>query len=176
MAEAATKQVKAGSEAVPARRPYRMSLPALIERDLESFFEDLFEDDRRSLFRLPSLLRRRWPALAELTRLSSVDVYETDDEVVVKAEMPGIAKEDIDISLADSTLTIKGEKKREEKVEEESYTRSERSFGMISRTIELPAEVKPDQVTAKMTNGVLEIHAPKTDESKKHKAIKVKVG
>jgi HSP20 family protein len=175
MAEAATKQVKAAGESVPAKRPHWTSWPALLDRELESFFDDLFEDDRRGRFRLPALLRRRFPAL-DLPRLSTVDVYQTDDEVVVKAEMPGLAKEDIEVSVSDSTLTVKGEKKREEKVEEDHYTRSERSFGMISRTIELPCEVRSEQATAKMTNGVLEVHVPKTDEAKKQKSVKVKIG
>ncbi len=173
MAEAATKQAKAPSETAVARRPAWSSLPSLFDRELEAFFDDLF-DEPRGRFRLPSLFRRL-PALAELPRLSPVDVYQTDDEVVVKAEMPGLAKEDIDVSLTDSRLTIKAEKKREEKVEEENYSRSERSFGMISRTIELPCECKTEQAKATMSNGVLEVRIPKSDAAKKNKPIKIAV-
>jgi HSP20 family protein len=174
MAEAAVKQVKEAPAAAPAKRTHRGGLPALFDRDFERLFDTLLrDDDRHGLFDVPSLFRRSFPALGEM-RLAKVDVYQTDDEVVVKAELPGLAKEDVDISLADSTLTIKGEKKREEKVEEDDYVRSERSFGMISRTIELPCEVAADRVTAKMTNGVLEIHAPKTEDSKR-KPVKVKI-
>lgn len=174
MAEAATKQAKAPSETTPARRPSWAGWPALFERELDTFFDDLFDEGRGGRFRLPALLRRL-PALAELPRLSPVDVYQTDDEVVVKAEMPGLAKEDIDVSLTDSRLTIKGEKKREEKIEEENYHRSERSFGMISRTIDLPCECKTEQAKAKMTNGVLEVRIPKSDEAKKNKPVKISV-
>jgi len=175
MAEAGTKQAKAPSETAPAERPQRTSWPARLDRELEGLFEDLFEDGGRGGFRCPALLRRRFPAL-DLPRLSTVDVYQTDDEVVVKAEMPGLAKEDIEVSLSDSTLTLKGEKKREEKVEDEHYTRSERSFGMISRAVELPCEVEPGRATAKMTNGVLEVHVPKTEAEKQRKSVKVAVG
>lgn len=173
MAEAAAK--KAETPSTPAKRPQHTGLPALFDRDLEAFFDDLLEHDRHGLFRLPGIFRRRLPALAALPRLAKLDVYQTDDEVVVKAEMPGMAKEDIELSVSDSTLTIKGEKKREEKVEEHDYVRAERSFGMLSRSIDLPCDVAADRVTARMVNGVLEVHAPKTEDSKR-KAVKVKVG
>jgi HSP20 family protein len=173
MAEAATKEAKARSESasVPVRRS---SAPATIERDL---FEDFFEDFGRGLFHLPRILRRRpWPAVSELhlPRLASVDVYDTKDEVVVKAELAGIAKDDIDVTVNGSTITIKGEKKEEREVKEEDYHRSERSFGMVSRTVELPAEVRSDQASAKLHDGVLEVRIPKTDEAKA-RAVKVKV-
>jgi HSP20 family protein len=150
-------------------------LTSSFERDVERFFDDLLHDDRHGLLRLPALFRRRFPAFDEMSRLAKVDVYQTDDEVVVKAEMPGLAKENIEISVSDSTLTIKGEKKREEKVEDDDYVRTERSFGMISRSIELPCEVAADRVTAKVADGVLEVHAPKT-ESSRRKPVKVKIG
>jgi HSP20 family protein len=173
MAESATKEAKAQSETapVPVRRA---STPATIERDL---FEDFFEGLGRGLFHLPRTFRQRaWPALSELhlPRLASVDVYETKDEVVVKAELAGIAKQDVDVTVNGSTITIKGEKKEEREVKEEDYHRSERSFGMVSRTVELPAEVKSDQASAKLHDGVLEIRIPKTDEAKA-RSVKVKV-
>jgi len=173
MAEAAVKQAKEPTPTTPAKQT--RGLPALFERDVEHFFDELLHDQRHGLFNLPAMFRRSFPALGELARLAKIDVYQTDDEVVVKAEMPGLAKEDVDISLTDSTLTIKGEKKREEKVEEDDYVRTERSFGMVSRSVDLPCEVAADRVTAKMAHGVLEIHAPKT-ESAKRKPVKVKVG
>jgi HSP20 family protein len=175
MAETAAKQAKS-VEAVPVRHVApRPALPMLWESEIERLFDDLFEEDR-GFFRLPRLFRRRLPALAEAPRLTNIDVFETDDAVVIKAEMPGVAKADVDISLTNSTITIKGEKKRAEEIKEDDYYRSERSFGMVSRTLDLPCEVKADQTTAKMSDGVLEIRAPKSEEAKKHKAVKVKVG
>jgi HSP20 family protein len=174
MADTAAKQAKKPSETevVPVKRGSRRAVPALVEPD---FFDDFFEDLGRGFFRLPSLFRRRaFPALAEMPRVASVDVYQTDDEVIVEAEMPGVSKDDIEVTVDGSTLTLKGEKKQEREVKEENYYRSERSFGMVSRTIELPADVKSEQATAKITDGVLKIQLPKTEEAKR-KAVKLKV-
>jgi len=84
-----------------------------------------------------------WPRRSQLVDLPSmiepvIDIYEDKDDVVVKAEIPGIEKEDLDLNLADNVLTIKGEKKKEEEVKEEGYYRSERTFGSFFRSIEIP--------------------------------------
>lgn len=173
MAETAAKQAKSEEKTVPVRTAARKpQVPEILERDL---LEDLFDDLGRGFFRFPRMLRRRASSLLhELPRLSSVDVYDTGDEVVVEAELPGIAKNDIEVTVSGTTLTLKGEKKQESEVKEDDYTRSERSFGMVSRTVELPAEVRTDRATAKMTDGVLKIHLPKTEEAKQ-KTVKVKV-
>ncbi len=107
--------------------------------------------------------------------MPAVDVYEKDNEVVVKAEIPGMSKDDIEVSLANSTLTISGEKKKEEEIKDQDYYRCERSFGSFSRSIELPAPVKTEDAKASFVNGVLEIHLPKTAETKR-KLITVEVG
>lgn len=82
-------------------------------------------------------------------RVPAVDVYEEAEEVVLKAEIPGLSKDDLKIELSDSTLTLSGEKKKEEDVKEEDYSYSERSYGTFSRTLPLPCAVKID--TAKAT-------------------------
>ena len=94
--------------------------------------------------------------------------------MVVKAELPGLSKEDLDVTLTESTLTLKGEKKKEEEVREKNFYRSERSSGSFVRTIELPSEVKTDQTKASFKNGILEIRLPKTEDAKK-KVTKVKI-
>jgi HSP20 family protein len=99
-----------------------------------------------------------------------VDVFEEKDEVVVKAEVPGLSKEDLDVTLTESTLTIKGEKKKEEELRDKDYHRIERSYGSFARSLELPAEVKTDQAKASFKNGILEIRLPKTEENKKKTA------
>ena len=172
MSQTAAKEAKSTTETVPVKAaPHRSSVPAIVEHDL---FED-FDDFARRLFRWPSLFRRHaLPAFAEMSRLAKVDVYETDDEVVVEAEMPGISKDGIEVTVNGSMLTLRGEKKQEREVKEENYYRSERSFGMISRTLELPAEVKSDHASAKMTDGVLKIHLPKTEQAKR-RTTKLKV-
>jgi len=120
-----------------------------------------------------------WPRRSQLVDLPgmiepAIDIYEDKGDVVVKAEMPGIDKEDLEINLADNMLTIKGEKKKEEEIEEEGYYRSERTFGSFLRSIEIPRDVVIDKVSAHFKKGVLEIRMPKTEESKrKEKKIKV---
>ena len=103
-----------------------------------------------------------------------VDLYEEKDDIVVKAELPGIDKDNIEVNLADHTLTIKGEKKKEEEIKEENYYRSERSYGSFVRTLELPKDVHTDKVKATFKNGILEVRLPKTEEAKA-KEVKVKV-
>jgi HSP20 family protein len=103
-----------------------------------------------------------------------VDLYEDKNDIVVKAELPGIEKDNVEVNLTDHTLTIKGEKKKEEEVKEENYYRTERSYGSFVRTVEIPKDVHADKVRANFKNGILEVRLPKTEEAKA-KEIKVKV-
>jgi HSP20 family protein len=139
------------------------------ERDMDRMMEDFF--GRRTRPWWPE----RWFRGDELERrVPLVDVFEDKDEIVVKAEIPGMDKDNIEVNLTDHTLTIKGEKKKEEEIKEENYYRAERSYGSFIRTVELPAEVHTDKVKANFKNGVLEVRMPKT-EAAKAKEIKVKV-
>ncbi len=104
----------------------------------------------------------------------AVDLFEDKNDIVVKAELPGMEKENVEVKLTDHTLTIKGEKKKEEEIKEENYYRSERSYGSFIRTLELPTDVHADKVKASFKNGVLEVRLPKTEEAKT-KEFKVKV-
>ena len=103
-----------------------------------------------------------------------VDVFEEKDDIVVKAELPGMEKDNIDVNLTDHRLTIKGEKKKEDEVKEENYYRAERSYGSFLRTLDLPKDVRADKVKASFKNGILEIRMPKTEEART-KEVKVKV-
>lgn len=123
----------------------------------------------------------RWPRLsawegprADLIRAPAVDVYEEGDHVVVKAEIPGASKEDIEVAVNDSVLTIHGQKERREEVREDKYYRSERSYGSFTRSVGLPSEVQAGKATATFTDGVLEVRLPKTEESKR-KSVKLKI-
>jgi HSP20 family protein len=169
MAEA-TKEKE--SKSLTAQRPAEIMPRALeMERLLERMIEDIW---RRPFPTLPRP-ERWWQSDIGMTmRLPAVDVYEENDDVVIKAEIPGLSKEDISVQISGSTLTIKGEKKREEEVKEDDYYRCERSFGSFTRAVDLPCDVKADQVKASFKNGVLEIHMPKTEEAKK-KAVTVKI-
>ncbi|MFO8011175.1 MAG: Hsp20/alpha crystallin family protein [Dehalococcoidia bacterium] len=102
-----------------------------------------------------------------------LDMYQTDNEVIVKAALPGVKSEDVDISITGDTLTIKGEQKAEEEVGEEKYFLRERRFGAFSRTIQLPVSIQGDKAEASFEDGVLKLVMPKADEVKP-KQIKVK--
>ena len=99
--------------------------------------------------------------------MPSVDISETDKDVIVQAEIPGIDPKDLDISLNGRLLTIKGEKKSEHEEKKENYHKIERKYGSFSRTLELPVDVDPDKVGATYKDGVLKIVLPKTEAGKK---------
>ncbi len=96
----------------------------------------------------------------------AVDIAETKDAFVVKAEIPGVKAEEIQINVDGGMLTLKGERKQENSVEEKGYTRTERAYGSFERRISLPPTVDVDGVKASYTNGVLEIRLPKKEEAK----------
>ena len=130
---------------------------------------------RHDLFReMEDRMRRMWQefplmgAPGEVMEWSPrVDISETDEEVKVKAELPGLEPENLDISLDQDRLILKGEKKEEREKEEKGYYMSERSFGSFYRAIQLPSEVDPQKVEASFKNGVLHITMGKQEEAKK---------
>ncbi|UCE54834.1 MAG: Hsp20/alpha crystallin family protein [Desulfobacterales bacterium] len=105
----------------------------------------------------------------------TVDISEGRKDITVKAEIPGIEAKDFDISIDGRLLTIRGEKKQEQKEKEETYYRVERSYGYFNRTIELPAEVDPDKVDASYKRGILKIKLRKAKDYET-KRIKVTTG
>jgi len=105
----------------------------------------------------------------------AVDLYDNKDSVVVRAELPGMKREDIDISLHDGTLSISGERKVEKEYENAETYRSERFVGRFQRTISLPSPVNGEAVSAQYKEGILTVTLPKTEESKP-KQIHVNVG
>jgi HSP20 family protein len=123
-----------------------------------------------------------WPPMWPVLRVSEdlamrvppLDVYEEGGSLVVKAELPGMNKEEIEVHVSGSELTIAGRKKKEEEVERGDYRRVERVCGMFRRTVTLPAEVELERITASYKDGVLEIRAPKV-EGPEPKGRKVEV-
>ena len=108
------------------------------------------------------------------TRAPAVDLYEEKDNLIVKAELPGMKKEDIDVSLHDGTLTISGERKSEREEKKGETYRSERFYGRFQRSVMLPTPVSADKVKASYKDGILSITLPKTEEAKP-KQIEVSV-
>lgn len=124
-----------------------------LQREMDSLFDEFFE---------------RTPVRRELTEFDwypSVDISESEDEVKVEVDLPGMKKEDIDVNIDGNLLTIKGERKREEETEEEGYYRSERSYGTFQRTFTLPSKIDTEEVKANFKDGVLRLSLPKLEES-----------
>jgi HSP20 family protein len=129
-------------------------------RELEEWerrFDDLLG---RPLWRLP---------VEEKSWMPAVDVFEKEDRFIVKAELPGMKEEDIDISVVGDTLSIKGEKKTETEVKEEDYYRCERSYGSFYRSIPIPSNVDANKIEASFDDGVLELVLPKSAKIKPKK-------
>ena len=99
----------------------------------------------------------------------AVDIFDTAEAIVLKAELPGLTPDDIDIEVDENVLTIKGERRFEDKVEEGRYYRLERAYGQFSRSVTLPQGVKADEISASFDQGVLEVRVPKADEVKPRK-------
>jgi len=124
--------------------------------------------------RWPQSLSRNFPEFRNLSsasniRVPSVDVIEKDNNVIVRAEIPGIDKDNVDVTLDGNNLTIKGKSKHESKEAAEEYHRSEISTGSFSRTLTMPADVDSENVKATFTNGLLEITLPKIENRKRNK-------
>ena len=117
--------------------------------------------------RMDDIFGERWsPWLAirrveDLLRSPPIDVYEEGDQVVVKAELPGLKRQEINVEASGRAITISGKKEKEEKVDKKDYSRFERSSGAFSRSVPLPAEIQLESATAQLKDGVLEIRAPK---------------
>ena len=142
--------------------------PEVGMRSLSQAIDRFFEE--------PSYRPRWWlfPHLMDEEEIMPVDMFETDGAVVVKASIPGIKPEDIEISVTDNSLSIRGESKSEEEVKEENYFRRERRYGRFSRQIMLPGGTLGEKAEAEFKDGVLTITVPKAEE-KKSKAIPVKM-
>jgi len=96
----------------------------------------------------------------------SVDIYETDEAIILKAELPGIKTEDVSVEITDNVLTLRGERVEDKEIKEGSYFRKERCFGTFSRAFNLQHRVQPDKIKAKFKDGILEIEIPKPEEEK----------
>lgn len=153
----------------PAVRPSSAATPFLsLRREMDRFFDDMWSN----FGALPAL---GGGSRAGGSFLPSVDLSETDAGITVSAELPGMEEGDIDVSLSGDVLTIKGEKKEEQKEEREDFYRVERSYGSFTRAIPLPAEVDPSKVEATFKNGVLKVSMTKKEGSASHR-IEVKNG
>ncbi len=133
-----------------------------LKREMDRIFQEFFG-------------RAYYPEKGETVEWApAVDVSETEDAVIVKVDLPGVKPEDMEISLTDNMLIIKGEKKREEEEKKENFYRMERFFGSFMRAIQLPCEIQEEKIQATYKDGVLKIVLPKKPEEVK-KVIKINV-
>ena len=113
-----------------------------------------------------------WPTLGELPHVGMkfprVDIIDRDVEVEVRAELPGVEKNDLDVSLSDNMVTLKGSTRREEREEKGDYYRSEITTGSFARTLPLPGNVDSDRAKATFKDGILVLTVPKMEQSKRH--------
>ena len=131
-------------------------------RDIEGQFNRLFGE----LARDHDLFDRGWAP--------AVDVKENEQEYSLEADLPGMKKEEIDVSVVDNVVTLKGERKHESETKEKDYQRVERRYGSFERSFEIPSGFDAGKITAQFDNGVLRVTLPKREESKP-KQIEVKV-
>jgi len=156
-----TTKRKELTEVVPRRE---LSLLDEMDRVFDSFFHHGWMRP----------FREAWPDWARFEETFGlgtprVDVLDREEEVLVRAEVPGVEKKDLNVELSGQMLTIHGERRREEKEEKGKYFRSEMAHGIFSRTIRLPEEVLLDKATADFKDGILEVHLPKAHKTERRR-------
>ncbi len=132
-----------------------------LEAEMERFGRDLWP-----FWTAPFLRPLRRVAGVPRAWAPRMDVYEKDNAIVVKAELPGLKKEDVQVEVEDEDLVIRGESKAESEVKDEDYYRTERSYGSFYRRMALPAGVTSEQIQATLKDGVLEVQIPRPAEAK----------
>ncbi len=140
--------------------PFRDLVTA--QRDFDRLFQAAFSPQTSET----ELSTRSWAP--------PVDIYETEDAIVLKAELPGVDAKDVEVRVEDNTLYLKGERKFEKEVKEQNYHRVERSYGSFARSFSLPNSISSDKVKAEFKDGLLTLTMPKREEAKP-KTIKIDV-
>ena len=157
---------KKETELVPSRL---VRDPFALMREMTSDFDRFFGEPTRPFFRWPSLWKRAAP---EIGWYPEIDVFEKDNRLVTKIDLPGMKKEDVKVELTDDALTIQGE--RQEQREGRGY--SERTYGSFYRTVPLPEGINTEGAQAKFQDGVLEVSIPmpKREQQQKHKQLEIR--
>ena len=178
MGRKAAKKKKETVE-TPTKEEGKMEVRPQRETMLSRGFDRIFDDFRRSFddmmapflpFRTWWPTERTWPVRAALC-----DLVDKGDKYVLRAELPGFTKEDINIEVNKDTVTLSAEKRVEEEEKSEDYLHRERTYSASSRTCNFPEEVDPSKVEASMKNGVLELVAPKKEPAPEEKTRKIKL-
>lgn len=195
-AEALTQEVKGLSQKVKSlipRRRTRQQLPVHVDKSPQlpqdpweqSYLafhratDRLFSDFLKGMMGPVAGYDRLWRPVPEMldSDWPRMDMSETDEEIVVTAELPGVDRDAIDISVSDNTVTIRGDKTEEEEEKTRDYYRLERSYGSFHRVFSLPCEVESDRAKASFKRGILTLQLPKSAEARKRvKRIPIKTG
>jgi HSP20 family protein len=138
---------------------------AILQDRMNRFFNDANQG---------ALVRREEDVLSRGTWMPAVDVYEQESELVLKAELPGLKREEIDVTVENSTLTIKGERKLEQEIKQDNVHRVERAFGSFSRSFSLAPKVDASKISADYKDGVLTLRLPFREDAKP-RTIKIDV-
>ena len=138
-----------------------------LHRDVNRLFDDLF----RGTGQMPTSSQREGAEGGML--MPQMDVSETERELKICVELPGVSENDVDIRLEDDVLVIRAEKKFDRKDEKENYHFVERSYGTFQRALRLPGQVNPDQVQARFENGVLTVTVPKSEQTERSRRIQI---
>jgi HSP20 family protein len=147
--------VPSGNGGNPQRSPAPASLFGSLYRDIDRLFDEF--------------ARSPLAGQAQVNLVPSIDVSEADNEIVISAEMPGLERGDIEISIEDDVLTIRGEKKVEQEKDDKNYHVSERVYGVFYRALQLPPGVDTSKIQATMSNGVLKVAIPKPAKAEPQK-------
>jgi HSP20 family protein len=147
--------VQSGNGGSPQRSPAPASLFGSLYRDIDRLFDEF--------------ARSPLAGQAQVNLVPSIDVSETDNEIVISAEMPGLERGDVEISIEDDVLTIRGEKKVEQEKDDKNYHVSERVYGVFYRALQLPPGVDTSKIQASMSNGILKVTIPKPAKAQPQK-------
>jgi len=149
----------------PRKRVADVKRMAPLTHSLDEVFEDL---QPRRWMEMFEPFTWKWPMGRDFERSFSLDVIDRDEELIIRGELPGVEKDDIEVTVMGDRLMIVAEREFEEKDEKETYYRHEVGFGKLTRTIPLPVEVDGEHVKAELKDGILEITLPKTHAMERH--------
>ena len=149
----------------PRDRAVDVRRTAPLTRSMEEFFEDF---PPRRWMETFEPLGWKWPIGIDMERSFRLDIIDRDKELVVRGELPGIEKDDVEVTIAGNRLMIEAEREFEEVDEKDEFYRHELGYGKLTRTVALPEEVDPDNVHAELTEGILTVTLPKIRAAERH--------
>jgi HSP20 family protein len=149
----------------PRKRVIDVKRTAPLARSMEEFFEDFPPRRWMETFEPMSL---QWPMGIDFERSFRVDLLDHEKELIVRAELPGVEKDDVEVTIAGDRLTIEAEREFEEEETKESFYRHELGYGELRRTVTLPVEIDAEHIEAELKDGILKVVLPKIQAAKRH--------